>query len=61
MKISPEKLRDLGNDLDRVRENYKDVVEDDPQIQRQFDATRDYVKAKYARISEPRPTEGKNL
>lgn len=57
MKIPPEKLKNLGGALDKIREDYGDVIDDDQWIQKHVDGAREYVHAKYDRIAENGPKQ----
>ena len=61
VKLNPEELREISEELDGIVNGHREVLEHNPQISRALTDIRDAARAKYERVSEHRRPEPRPL
>ncbi len=54
MKASPEDLRDLADDLDALKNDYRDVINAEPILKQPLEDAAKYARKRYEDVSEKR-------
>ena len=55
MKLTPDQLKDLKDDLDNLFRDHRDVINAEPRIQRPLIEAQAVAKRRYDEVSEHRP------
>lgn len=61
MKINPRELKDFIEDAEALEDDYKDLVNAEPEIKKHLDKARGWAKMRYDRVTEPTPADPRSL
>lgn len=58
MKLTPDKLKDLKDDLEDLFRCHQDVIQAEPRIEKPLTEAKDVAKRRYEEVAEGRPLSG---
>jgi len=61
VKLNPDELRQISEEIDGIVTNHREVLDHNPQISRPLTEARDAAKAKYDSVSERQRPDAKTL